>query len=64
MVQGWKEIGDPFCAFCGSAADDDDVVSARARSYSTAYVDAVMQMLAGAGNYWRSQDKVCLRLEI
>lgn len=25
MVQGWREIGDPFCAFCGSAADDDDV---------------------------------------
>lgn len=43
----------PFCAFCGSAADDDDVVSARVRSNSTAYVDAVMQTLANAGNYWR-----------
>lgn len=28
-VQGWREIWDPFCAFCGSAADDDDVVSRR-----------------------------------
>lgn len=26
-VQGWREIWDPFCAFCGSAADDDDVVA-------------------------------------
>lgn len=23
MVQGWREIGDPFSASCGSAAADD-----------------------------------------